>query len=311
MKKKQSGVIRRDYSKDDCRDLSYYGILMKNGRVRLDTKRYKRFFSLPDPKIEHRKDVYYHPSKVHAHDYNCNVFRMEVAKIKGLWVNEYSKAIELIKTPKQVEDDARVGALSDGVLEYEEADMAGRMAGLARDPQYRLVIKSLYAQFFHQFMSDIAALTLRVCAKEGFSGDYFERREFDSFFQGKQKATPAKQLKDLKSFPIYDEAYALWNFLKHNSRSAYEKLKGPYPERVYDPEDKYRNGQSALSVAKIDERYILFVLDHICDFFDEVCELAFGENPKDAKWDYDDYFVEEATGEIEAIDNPLGLPWWL
>lgn len=37
----------------------------------------------------------------------------------------------------------------------------------------------------------------------------------------------------------------------------------------------------------------------------------FCENPTDAKWDYDDYFIENAKDEIEFVLNPLGLPDWL
>ena len=102
--KKQSQVIRQDYQKYVATDLKYYGILIKNGRVRVDTKRFKKFFALPNEKIEHRKTVYYTPSRIKACDYLCNVFRLEVAKIKRLWVDEYSSGIKLIITPQQVVD---------------------------------------------------------------------------------------------------------------------------------------------------------------------------------------------------------------
>ena len=77
---------------------------------------------------------------------------------------------------------------------------------------------------------------------------------------------------------------------------------------IYDPEGKYQNGDSALSVLKIDERFMMKVFDQLPLFFDEVCQRGFGENPKDARWDYDDYFIERARDEIEIIENPLGLP---
>lgn len=74
--KKTSKSIVKVYSKlnDSRTTLEYYGVLMKNGRARIDTKRYKKFFELPNPKIERRKTVYYIPSKIHRNEYMCNRF---------------------------------------------------------------------------------------------------------------------------------------------------------------------------------------------------------------------------------------------
>ena len=74
--KKQNQVIRQNYEKYEANQLEYYGILMKNGRVRLDSKRFRKFFPFPDERIEHRKSVYYTPTRVKAADYICNVFHM-------------------------------------------------------------------------------------------------------------------------------------------------------------------------------------------------------------------------------------------
>lgn len=54
--KKTSKSIVKVYSKlnDSGTTLEYYGVLMKNGRARIDTKRYKKFFELPNSKIERR-----------------------------------------------------------------------------------------------------------------------------------------------------------------------------------------------------------------------------------------------------------------
>ena len=310
--KKQNQVIRQNYEKYEANQLEYYGILMKNGRVRLDSKRFRKFFPLPDERIEHRKSVYYTPTRVKAADYICNVFHMEVSKIKRLWMDEYSKAIRIIKTPRQAEDDARLGLWSDGILEPDEVETGARIAGFKRNAEYRLVIKSLYAQFFHQLMSDLDALCLRIMVSQGYSGDRFTRQIFDTYLQGKQpKGSPAIAFENYEHYHIYDEAYCVWNLLKHNAVSAYQALKEKYPDRIYDPDNSYQNGQSSLSVIKLDEKYILYVLDHICDFFDEVCKYAFGEDASVARWDNDDYFLNIVNDTIETIENPLGLPAWL
>lgn len=310
--KKTSKAVVKDYSKLDNSgtNLDYYGVLMKNGRARIDTKRYKKFFALPNPKIERRKTIYYLPSKIHRGEYLCNRFSDALLSLKNLWIQEFSKAIKAIKTPKQSEGDARTANLMDGVLDYDEACMIGIMSGLERSGEYRFVIKSIYAQFFQQMMSRIDALCLKIATENGYQERKFSREQFDIFIQGKQKKD-AKSFRDFEFYSVYDKAYRSWNFLKHNSIKAYDQLKTKFPEFVYDPENRYQNGDAAISVLKIDEGFILKTLDELHLFFDELCKKAFDEDADDAKWDYDDYFVQQAKDEIETIENPLGIPWFL
>ena len=307
--KKSSKTIRKDYTKleNEYDNRGHYGLFIKSGRVKLDTKRYKKFFKLPDNKIEHRKSVYYTPSRIRKYDYLSNIFSDKLLQLKRLWINEFSKAINIIKTPKQVEDDVRISNLMDGVLDYDEAGMTGLFAGIKRQNQYRFVIKSIYAQFFQQMMAEINALSLRVMVSQGYKSEDFSKKAFDIFIQGKQKSNQI-QFPDFDNYYIFDRAYLVWNFLKHNSLRSYDELKRKYPEMIYDPNNNYKNGDLALTVLKIDERYILDCLENLHKFFDEVCERGFDENVKDAKWDYDDYFIKQVDLEIEGITNPLGLP---
>lgn len=129
MKKNSKKTIKL-YDENAYDQLDYYGVLMKNGRARIDTKRYKKFFNIPDSKIEHRKTVYYIPTKIHRLDYYCNVFRDFLSSLKDEWNREYSRAIKLIKTPTEVESDTVASSLSTGIFEYDEACSIGMMAGI-------------------------------------------------------------------------------------------------------------------------------------------------------------------------------------
>lgn len=311
--KKLSKTIRKDYTKleNEYDNRGHYGLFIKAGRVKLDTKRYKKFFQLPDNKIEHRKSVYYTPNKIHRHDYLSNIFSDKLLELKKLWLNEFSKAIDIIKTPKQVEDDVRTSNLMDGVLDYDEAGMTGLFASIKRQKQYRFVIKSIYAQFFQQMMAEIDALSLRVMVSQGYKNDTFSKLLFDTFIQGKQKGKNKIDFLHYDNYDIYNKAYLVWNFLKHNSQRSYDELKRKYPEMIYDPNNSYQNGDLALTVLKIDENFIINCLDNMHNFFDEVCIRGFGENPDDAEWDYDDYFINQVDDEIECLTNPLGLPPWV
>ena len=308
--KKKSKVIGKDYKKleemNAYDQLDYYGLFLREGRVKIDTKRYKKFFKVPDNKIEHRKTVYYLPTKQHRSDYKCNWFRDLFSSYRKLWCEEYKDFLDSIKTPKQVEDGARLDYLSTGILDYDEADMKAKVSGWRRSGVYRNIIKSLYAQFFHQMMSAIDALCLKLITACGYKEDDFSKKQFDSFIQGLQGSNAIK-FKEYSFYSIYDKAFTVWNFLKHNSLKSYNILKKWYPDMIWDPDGRYQNGDSALNVVKLDEKFIFSCLDNLHLFFDELCQRTFGENADDAQWDYDDYFEEVVQDQIDVIINPLDL----
>ena len=310
--KKNSKVVRKDYSLlEHCVDRrEYYGLFIKNGKVKIDTKRYKKFFKLPDEKIEHRKTVYYTPSRIYREDYSCNVFKDALQELKELWYKEFSNAIKNINTPKDVENNVRNSYLMDGVLDYEEASVKGLVESFKREKSYQFVIKSIYAQFYQQMMATVDALSLKVIASHGYNSKDFYRKSFDVYIQGKQKGQAVSFL-DYDNYAIYDRAYMVWNFIKHNSIKSYDELKEKYPEMINDPKNLYKNGDIAIYFLNLDESFILDCLDNMHKFFDEVCERGFGENIEDARWDYAQYFIDEVDIEIDGIVNPLGLSPWV
>lgn len=311
--KRKSKTIKKDYSKieNDSTSLAYYGILMKNDRARIDTKRYKKFFEIPNNKIEHRSSVYYVPLKKHRDEYYSNRFLDLTMLLKKQWNNEYSRMIKSIKTPKEIGSETLTNGIMDGVLEYDEACVKATFSMLEREKEYDYIIKTIYAQFFQQMMSQIDALALRVCVENGYKNNKFSKEEFDTFIQGKQNKDKSISFYNYEYYYAYDKAYRIWNFLKHNSKKAYEQLNKNYSILINDPNNKYKNGDPAISVLKIDEELILKTLDELPLFFNEVCKRGFNENPEDAERDYDDYFIKNAKDKIELIENPLGLPKYL
>lgn len=308
--KKKSKAIGKDYTKLDRTHASYqfeyYGIILKDNRVKIDTKRYKKFLKIPNKKIEKRHSVYYLPTKIHRSDYKCNWFRDLFSQYKKLWFTEYKNFIDSIKTPTQIEKQVLVANMFEGTMDIDEAKEKSIISGSLRQKEYKMIIKSLYAQFFHQLMSSVDALCLKMLTSCGYKEEDYTKKQFDIFIQGLQgkKAIP---FKDFENYSIYDKAFTLWNFLKHNSLRSYKVLKQRYPTMIWDPNENYQNGESALTVAKIDEKFIIYCLDNMHLFFDELCEKAFQENVSDAQWDYDDYFYNEVKKEIDLINNPLDI----
>ena len=60
--KRNSKTIGKNYDKLEKENqydkIDYYGLIAKNGRIKVDTKRYKKFFAIPNNKIENRHSVY-------------------------------------------------------------------------------------------------------------------------------------------------------------------------------------------------------------------------------------------------------------
>lgn len=71
--KKKSKFIGKDYDKLEkdnlCERIDYFDLIAKDGRIKIDTKRYKKLFAILDSKFENRHPVYYLPTKQHRSDY--------------------------------------------------------------------------------------------------------------------------------------------------------------------------------------------------------------------------------------------------
>ena len=117
--------------------------------------------------------------------------------------------------------------------------------------------------------------------------------------------TKGKSSRELPSFKYHDEMYLIWNFIKHNNIDTYENLKKDYPDVLVDSE--YYSGHPAKYYVKLSEKLIIDLLVGVEKYFIELCELNCDEKYKEAQWNYDDYFKEIVSDDIEMIRNPLGL----
>ena len=89
-------LVNVNYDELNPSQLRYYGILTKDGRVLVDTERFRQFFPLPDEKIKQQSKKYYTPSKVHMEDYFCNCLGRGIAYTRDLWDGECSSAIKAL-----------------------------------------------------------------------------------------------------------------------------------------------------------------------------------------------------------------------
>jgi len=305
--KKNSKRQIRNYEKYAMYNKEYYGLLVKNGRTRIDVKRMMCTCYLDEDIYnvinKPRKAVYYLPERVKRHDYMVNIFRDAIEKQRKAWNEELMPVIKKIRTPREAEDDARTGYfMQTGIMEYDELQVYGRIEGLKREHQYSKVIYSLVIQFIHQYVSSIEAITLKVITLNGYQNTRFSRNELDAFIQGKANV----QLSEIDYNEKYDRLYNIWHFLKHNSLDLYNKIQ-KYPEMLIE-DHEFKNGDMAMNILNIDLDFVESMFSDLTKFFEKLCECVFKENIEKSRWNYDQYFEDIVSQKIEDYNNPLGLP---
>ncbi len=317
MKKNGKRQIK-DYSKYSYGDPEYYGLVKKNKRVHIDVKRMMKTLSLPNEVFNEmnkpRKTIYFVPNKIYQDEYMINIFKNTIEELKRNWRDEIRPAMSKVKTPREAGERARTGYfMQTGILDYDECSTLGFFAAIKRESRYEYIMRTIIAQFIHQYISVIESVTIRVMTLKGYENDTFSRNDFNSFIQRIQSTTKNKKdiikLEDLKYYQKYDRMYNVWHFLKHNSLDLYKKIKRKYPEMLYDY-TRFSNGNLAMYALKIDTQFVNSLFENSILFFEELCVKIFEENLFYATWNYDKFFKRLVDDETEGFNNPLGLPPW-
>lgn len=312
---------KEDFEKYAYHDTRFYGLFYKitdNGvKVQIDPKRLLSTIGckLSDEQmkvINARQTHYFYPKKNEYYDYYCNMFADRIKEIRNYWEQHYKQLITYAR--KRVEKPKKLTPgdnelLMQGIAEYDEAVMMSDWENVQNQYEYSMkcfeVVASLYASFIHQMASQIEAVTVLVLSKENEIGDRFNRNMLYASAGG-----DSSEVKKLPSFKHHDKLYCLWNFIKHNSASTYEKLRLTYPELIREGEE-YRQGYPAFYITNFSDELIMELLDGCNLFFMEYCELAYNEKYDEAQWNYGKYFKSMVDEQIELITNPLGLPWYI
>jgi hypothetical protein len=317
--KNSHGGLKSLYETVDLNDTRYYGVFLygppDKKRVKVDPKRYGQVLYLTDAMkavMDKRHGPYFRPAKREFTDYNCNFVGQELNALRMDWEKDTKPMIaRVIAETKGVDYNANPcddDLANAGILEPEEITRNASMktmfsAQMAADKRNKLYY-SLYAQFFHQMASQIEALTVNLLTRNEWKENQFDRNVFYAF-----KGNKPGDVKKLDGFAAYDKLYAIWNFIKHNSGSTYAVLKERFPEVL--SENEYKQGRLACYYVKFDDALIDGVLAGVETFLRGYCCLVFDEDLEQARWNYDEYFLNQIHEDIEAAVNPLGLPWWI
>jgi len=248
-------------------DTRYYGVFMKGKDearyILIDPIRYQKMFHVSDAEIkENMKEVMskrvgplFRPAKKRYFDYNINVVKDELTKIKRHWERDLKPLIARILSEicgKQFfsGDGADYELLHSGIIDHEEAMeramMKTQLSKSFAESKRNELYESLYSMYFHQLASQIEGVILKILTRNGYEEETFSRKQFYEF-----RPNLEEEVHGLNGHAEFDKLYTIWCFLKHNSLSMYKALKEKFPavlkEEAYEQKKAaYEQGEKAI-----------------------------------------------------------------
>jgi hypothetical protein len=305
------------YESYDMTDTRYYGMFIKRhgkeSHVLIDPKRYQKIFDISEKMkivMDKREGPFFKPAKKHILDYNVNSMLDDFQKIYRQWEKINKPTINRIlkeisgKTYNPYDDDLAMSGILDATEAAINANMKTRISHLLAEEERNTVYYSFYAQFFHQMVSQIEALFLKALTRNGYEGDKINRNILYAF-----KGSNQEKVSKLEGFKKFDMMYNIWNCIKHNSLSTFNTLRENFPEIIRY--NDFTQGEIACFYINFNDSLIDAIFSGVDHFIKEYCRLVFCEDEYEAQWNSEEYFRLMVYDEIEAGENPLGLPFWI
>lgn len=282
--------------------------------TRRPVKKLESLIFLPNGLFKQRNTVYFIPSKIKRIDYKVNIFRDMIFSLKNEWKNEYKPLLSKIKTPSEVYENARIAGIcvtscSD---DFDEIELDARMDSFRREASYNKIINELYCMFIQKVTAEIDRFTLLFMVDCGYKRTDFS---FDNFAKFTEKYVGKDRSRDLfrslKGYNCYSLLHRINNFLKHNSKDAYNSLLYTYPANVRSvkmgtAKEEYQNGMFAGDWIILKTNYLDEIFDKLIGFFEDYCNKVLHEDLEESKWNYDEYF-ENAFYEMKNPKKFFGV----
>ena len=277
---KRDEVFYNGFPEEDTR---HYGVFIRGPADRrhleIDLRRYEEFFELTGSMKTHEKATNGEPlvpARRHYLDYQINLVSAVINDIHTEWIDNKTMihvALDRIQ-PKQYEPYADDLAAS-GIIDFDEAQLNATIRSVFSEQRVisrrSKLSSSLYAQFFHQMAARIEALTTKMLANSGYDQDSFARNVLYTF-GGHTEETVSR----IEGFAEYDRLYAIWNFIKHNNRSVYRKVKEHYPDTLTDT--VYAQGDLACYYVKFSDDLVESLLHGVELFLKGYCRDVLSED---------------------------------
>lgn len=306
-----------DYSKykdeewsADLLKQDFWGLHEIDGRIEVDVERFALACELatePSYCPEELKKIggYYIPSKINRHDYICNFLYDSLNALKKDWNEEYKPLFKSICSPKEVADNHRMTnmAMFGNKDTFDSIELGSQYAALQRIETYERIICELRCVFIIKVCTEINRIILRTLSMDLYENPNYSVRDLITYCNAKSNVS----VENLKNWGIYTKFNNVQNFLKHNSRSAYEILKRYNKECLIEkPDTEYENGMFSYYWINFKEVDIDNYLEKVGVFLEDFCKKVLNEDVDRAKWDYDQFFLD-TNNELKDPNEHFGI----
>jgi hypothetical protein len=314
------------YNSLGLEDTRYYGVFTKgkgkNRHILVDPERYQKEFKISEEMkkiMDARKNImgngkpmFFKPARKFIDDYDVNIVMREFCRIKREWNDTQKPLIKWFLSQikgtvfNHMDDDN----LRSGIVDFDEAIVNARIKTSISESYAEFkreqLFYSLYAQYFHQLAAQIDAIFIRTLIRNGYeedkdNPDHFNRSVFSAF-----KGCSQEKLTEQEGYKEYDKLYLVWHLLKHNSNSAYKRVKDNYPE-VFKENVKYKQGELACYIIDFSDELIDSILDGVKKYLIGYCRIVFDEDFPEALWNSEEHFIAMANASIDEERDPLAL----
>lgn len=210
------------------------------------------------------------------------------------WREEYKPLLKKIWSATDEYERVRLASLSTTTCsdDFDEIEVDATIAAVRRENKRRKIVRDFHCQFIIRICVEVDRQTLLFMKRLGYSKDVFSVRQFVTFSQGLRGEGNPALFKSLRSYDAYDLLHLANNFLKHNSRHAYDVLYERYRKNVLPPAGvdakiRYESGMYAGDWLVFEEGYIDGLFAKLIVFFEDYGRVFLKTNQCDGRVDSD------------------------
>ncbi len=231
------------------------------------------------------------PKYMKRRDYMINCLMDEIDTLRDYWKLIYEDMIKQIKTPGEAAQVAWTSTITSGYMDVDDAHAHQFVAQYKREAKYNFLLESILVQVIHQIASRFEYAFANGLGLKGEKFKTFDRKVFYDIV----KSATGKTYEKLTFHKGYTDVVILWNFIKHNNESSFEEVKKKCPYFLNDENVEFLD-RGSLAINYLDLRFDLIdsLLSGLEKFSIELCEVLYKEKIEEAKWNYYEFFLQNA-----------------
>lgn len=285
---------KADIDYDECYgSLQYYGILEDNY---VDIERFNRKLGINKEDFAYVKSLANADGMLYANGKEPkyrNFILHELEQHRDMWLHEYYPMLKSIKTPKDVEDETRLAQLcyTCDMDDYDDICTASKIAAAQREKVYQDILRTVYLQYFCATIAHCEQLLYKLICDCGYQDNDFTWKNYKEFLI--EKKIKYNKLDSAKEF---DGMRKIYNFLKHGTKSTFDKVKKSKYAKKFLLKD-YNKYDLPVSYINNNDSLLNDAFEYGKAYLSSVCEKLTGENAY-SKYLTIKYYVKRAQDDL-------------